>query len=196
MDKTVENQRVLYYNFTPVEMSEGHHWVAFQTEELFATFEELSYSQFKVLSYLMSLVPHTNNGQKNTKNTRSRPYSLSPVAIGKALNMHRDTARDAINALIEKGYIIHQKGNVYYFDNRPYDKRSKSIKEYEETKEIMSAEEVYKQIHTKQVQDFMNLSQEIIENNQNEEPIYDWMLEDEVKEIEKRNAARRTARRS
>ena len=146
-DNGIAEPKAIYINRTPVDMTAGHNFVAYETFELFNLLDQLTLTEFKIFNYLVALNPNTINGHQNPKGP-SKPFKLLPSELHKAYPAtSAQTFKLAINSLIEKEILRPTKlPNLYTFDNRPMKYRSKTVAEANEIYEL-SAEEAYRGHH-------------------------------------------------
>lgn len=184
--KFIPNQNRVYLNRYDTK---GSYYVNFHKEYTYDIIDDMTSGEMKVYFYLCSQVPDTYNGVKNQNCKRLAPFALSPQAIkNKYPSMDIKTIRNGIEKLIQKGFIKELSPGIYQFDDIPLKYRSQTIKEHEELQN-MTAEQSYALAHKQELENLVENNQEEI--NEDEELIYDWMLDEEIEEIKKRNAARR-----
>ena len=113
------NQRSIRINKTKVEKSSGLAFACIYKENILEAMGNLKNSTFKVWLYLAS-----------NKNNYNLEYS--PAYLSKVINISIQTAKNAFNELLNKGYLIKDETNKYR-----YDFYEKPIKR-EEVREILN----------------------------------------------------------
>lgn len=158
------NERKAFINRTPVDMTPGHNFVAYETTESYALLDYLTHVEFKIFNHLVAQNPNTINGKQNPKGP-SAPYKLLPSALHQVYpKTSAQSFKIGIAGLIEKGILKPTKiPDVYTFDNRPLQFRAKTPSEADEIYN-MTAEEAFAQYHSQ------SIAQEALRLQSNEIP--------------------------
>lgn len=140
------NTRQVYLNRTPVDMTAGHRFVAYNTEESFKILDYLTLVEFKIFNYLVSLRPHTING-KDAPNASKAPYKVLPAELHQVYpGTSAQSFKRGITGLIEKEILRPTSiPDLYQFDNRP--KRFRA--EEPATAPTISAQDAYQESESK-----------------------------------------------
>ena len=107
MPNTVPNQKIAVIHKDKIEKGEGN-FLQIKKENMYDAYKDLNAHGLALYLYLAA-------------NREGYQLAISPAAINNNLGMPESTARDKINLLIEKGYLVLQKegSNVYDFYEKP-----------------------------------------------------------------------------
>lgn len=114
------------------------HYFKINQDIYFLASSRLNKSGMTVYMYLMSLVPSSWDFKPNKDNNRRAPFSLMTNYAAQATFTDVKTIQRGINNLIEVGYLIERKDNLYQFidilpeDKIPNDTDNEKINNYEE----------------------------------------------------------------
>lgn len=135
---SVPNQKFILIDRTKSSETGFFH---FNHEIFFLAAKRLSLNGIRVFMYFMSLVPDSIDGIINSSNKRTGFYELYTSKAAEAIGILTKDVQRGVENLIEKGYLIKRKGNLYQFiDILPEDK----MQNQEEHKQVINYQEELK----------------------------------------------------
>ena len=183
---SVANQKVVFINRTTPK---NKKYFKIDQQLFFAANARLNQAGMTMYMYFMTLVPDSYDNIPNKDNNRLKPFELSSYYAAEVIGKDIKTVQRGINNLIEKGYLIQRKENIYQFiDILPEDK---SLTEKESEKVLDYTKELNDnliQLRQERKIQLKNISIDTLKREQREAlPIYDWQTEEEQAEILKHN---------
>ena len=92
-------------------------------ETFFLAAKRLTLNGIRMYMYFMSLVPDSIDGVQNKKNTRTGYFELYTSKAAETMDISTQSVQRGTVELINKGYLVLRKGNLYQFiDILPEDK--------------------------------------------------------------------------
>ena len=183
---SVANQKVVFINRTTPK---NKKYFKIDQQLFFAANARLSQAGMTMYMYFMTIVPDSYDNIPNKDNNRLKPFELSSSYAAEVIKKDVKTVQRGINNLIENGYLIQRKENIYQFiDILPEDK---SLTEQETEKVLDYTKELNDnliQLQQERKIQLRNISADTLKREQKKTlPIYDWQTEDEQIEILKYN---------
>ena len=107
MGITVPNQKIAHIHRDMPKDNEGN-FLLIKKENMYAAYRDLNAHGLALYLYLAG-------------NKDGFDLAISPAAVRQSFGMPESTARDKINLLIDKGYLVQKKegGNIYDFYEKP-----------------------------------------------------------------------------
>lgn len=183
---SVANQKVVFINRTTPK---NKKYFKIDQQLFFAANARLSQAGMTMYMYFMTIVPDSYDNIPNKDNNRLKPFELSSSYAAEVIKKDVKTVQRGINNLIENGYLIQRKENIYQFiDILPEDK---SLTEQETEKVLDYTKELNDnliQLQQERKIQLRNISADTLKREQKKTlPIYDWQTEEEQIEILKYN---------